>query len=99
MSGQRSVDQWLAENYIPQFKRQESGRDPFCPVSDHIPEPCPFCNALVKARAEIRERIAQEIEAQPIDAWGSQAPRGPVTLARREAHLRAARIARGGESE
>lgn len=52
MSGQRSVDQWLAENYIPQFKRQESGRDPFCPVSDHIPEPCPFCNALVKARAD-----------------------------------------------
>ena len=48
-----------------------------------------------QVRADERERIAQAIEAQPIDAWGSQAPRGPVTFARREAVLRSAAIARG----
>lgn len=35
----------------------------------------------------LEQRIAQEIEAQPIDAWGSQAPRGPVSFARAEAFL------------
>ena len=44
----------------------------------------------------IREQIATEIETQPIDSWGSQRPRGPVTFARREAQLRSARIAREG---
>jgi len=29
--GQESVDQWLAENYTPPFKRQESAHDPLCP--------------------------------------------------------------------
>jgi hypothetical protein len=44
----------------------------------------------------VGDLIAQEIEALPIDAYGSQEPRGPVSFARAEAFIRAARIARGG---
>ena len=46
----------------------------------------------------IREQIAAEIEAQPIDhrSPGRANVSGLVTFARREAYLRAATIARGG---
>ena len=78
--------------------------DPLCPLADpsHFvtvdkagePFGC-TCEEYARVRADERERIAQAIETQPIDAWGSQAPRGPVTLARHEAFLRSASIARG----
>jgi len=58
--GWESVDQWLAENHalVPDG---EGWRDKDCPM-DHIPEPCPVCNALAKARADERERIADLLQ-------------------------------------
>lgn len=89
--GQESVDQWLAENYTPPFKRQESAHDPLCEMSGwgSIPDPRCECPTLRAARADERKRIAQEIEERIAD--------DPHFQPWADAMEEAARIARGGD--